>query len=104
VARQRASVLDWCVAALGVHRGALAAAKVFQYAQATRDLGHVPSHVEYARYWHVAERNGKKHRSQIQAVFGDEWEAVIERVAARMDDEMRQRDVALMSLDRVVPA
>ncbi|HEY8773078.1 MAG TPA: hypothetical protein VIM05_00795 [Gaiellaceae bacterium] len=84
--KRPATVLEVCVARLGVHRGALAAANVAQWAMATRDLGHVPTTVEYAEYWSISERNGWLHRSRIRAALGDEWPVVVEKLAAYVGD------------------
>jgi hypothetical protein len=79
--RKPRTVLEHCVAKLGVHQGAFAAANVAQYAIATKDLGHVPTTDEYCEWWAVSERTGWYHRSRIRDVFGDDWPDVIEQVS-----------------------
>lgn len=78
------SVQRFCVRKLGVHRGALAAARVAQWAIATAELGHVPTTVEYAEWWAIDERTGWRHRALVHEAFGDEWQPVVERVAAEL--------------------
>lgn len=85
VAAKRVSVLQACVARLGAHRGARAAANVAQYAITTRELGHVPTTVEYADYWALSERSGWDHRARVKSVFGDDWREVVETVAAEIE-------------------
>lgn len=88
------TVLDYCVRALGQRRGGLAAAHVAQWAIATHELGHVPTTVEYADYWYCDERTGWRHRASCAAVFGDEWQAVVESLAADIGDRLSPRAVA----------
>jgi hypothetical protein len=76
------SVHRHCVQKLGVHKGAIAAARVAQWAMATAELGHVPTTVEYSEWWAVTERTGWNHRAAVHAALGDDWPAVVERVAA----------------------
>lgn len=71
-----------CIARLGVHRGAIAAARVAQWAMATAELGHFPTNAEYCEWWAVDERTGWRHRRLVQQALGDEWPTVVERVAA----------------------
>lgn len=93
------TVLDVCTERLGVHRGAIAAARVAQWALATADLGHVPTTVEYANWWAVTERTGWNHRSACRDVFGDDWPDVVEFVARQIGDRRSPREV--MRLDVV---
>jgi hypothetical protein len=73
-----------CVSKLGVHRGALAAARVAQWAIATADLGHVPTTVEYVAYWAISERTGWNHRALVHEAFGEDWPRVVEHVAGQL--------------------
>jgi len=81
------TVLEACTRKRGVHRGAITAAHVAQWALATADLGHVPTTVEYADYWAVKERTGWNHRAGVRDVFGDDWPELVEDLAA----EIRRR-------------
>jgi len=84
--RKARTVQQVCIAKLGVHRGAVAAARIAQYAIATRELGHVPTTEEYSEYWAVAERTAWLHRRAVRDVFGDDnWRQVVEQVAAEID-------------------
>jgi hypothetical protein len=76
------SVHRHCVRKLGVHRGAIAAARVAQWAMATAELGHIPSTTEYAEWWAVDERTGWRHRAAVRSVFGENWQPTVERIAA----------------------
>lgn len=72
---ERFSVQEVCIRRLGLHRGAIAAARVAQLAIAQRDLGHWPTAVEYAEYWSVIERTAWNHRAAALAgVVGPELE------------------------------
>jgi hypothetical protein len=82
--RQPRTVLEACVVKLGVHRGAIVAAYVAQYAIAADELGHVPSTSEYRDYWAISERTAWLHRSKMRDVFGEEWRTVVESVVAAM--------------------
>lgn len=66
---------------MGVHRGALAAARVAQWVIVTAELGYVPTTVEYAEWWSVSERTGWNHRALVHAALGEEWPQSIERIA-----------------------
>ena len=81
MARPR-TILQACTRVRGVHKGALTAAHVAQYAIATAELGEVPGTARYADYWAIDERTGWRHREGIREVFGDDWRAVVEQVAA----------------------
>jgi hypothetical protein len=83
--RQPRTVLEVSVAKLGVHRGALAAAQVAQWALATCELGHVPTTVEYSEFWCVTERTGWLHRAHVRDVFGDEWPAVVQSLSEHIE-------------------
>jgi len=78
---KRVSIQRACIQRLGVHRGAIAAARVAQWAIATAELGHVPTTVEYADWWAVTERTGWYHRAAVHAALGDEWPSVVEQLA-----------------------
>jgi hypothetical protein len=86
VARAPRSIIEACVRKRGLHRGALTAAHVAQYALAMNDLGHFPTAVEYADYWAVSERTAFAHRAGIAEVFGRRWQDVVGRVAAAAED------------------
>lgn len=79
--RNPTTVLDYCVAKHGLHRGAFTAAYACQHAICMVDIGHLPTHREYAEYWAVDERSSKNHRARVRDVFGDEWEAVVRQLA-----------------------
>jgi hypothetical protein len=96
--RQPHTVLEYCVLALGVHRGAIAAAHVARWAIAVHELGRMPTTVEYAEYWFVTERTGWNHRASCRAVFGDEWPRVVEAVAADIGEKLSPRAVAAQSV------
>jgi hypothetical protein len=98
VKRRPRSVRDVCIAKLGVHRGAIAAARVAQWAIATRELGHVPTVAEYSDWWALSERTGWYHASRIEAVFGDEWRDVVELVAREIDRRMSPRQVQRLTV------
>lgn len=80
-ATKSVSVHRYCVQKLGVHRGAIAAARVAQWAITTDELGHVPTTVEYAEWWSVDERTGWRHRALIQEALGGEWASIVTRIA-----------------------
>ena len=82
-------MLELCVAAKGVHRGAVVAAHIAQWAMTTEALGRVPTTVEYAEWWAVDERTGWRHRAEARDVFGDSWSEVVSQLA----DEMGRRKV-----------
>jgi hypothetical protein len=84
------SVHRYCVRKLGVHRGAIAAARVAQWAIATAELGHLPTTVEYSEWWAVTERTGWYHRAAVHAALGDEWPQVVEQLA-RLAQERKAR-------------
>lgn len=104
MARQARTVLEVCVARLGVHRGAVAAANVAQWAIATHELGHVPTTVEYAEYWAIAERSGWNHRARIRDALGEDWQPVVESIAAAAGKTQSRAAVMRAPLPRVVPA
>jgi hypothetical protein len=79
---RRITVLQACTRKRGVHRGAITAAHVVQWAVATVELGHLPTTVEYADWWAVDERTAWRHRAGIREVFGDDWQDVVARVAS----------------------
>lgn len=85
MARKPRTVLEACVAVKGVHRGAFAAAHIAQLAMQTRELGRIPSAVEYADWWAVDERTAWRHRAEARDVFGDAWEDVVLVLVAEMD-------------------
>lgn len=89
---KRETILDACTAKLGVHRGALAAAWVAQWAMAADELGHFPTTVEYAECWALSERNAWRHRAAIRDVFGD-VEPVVMAVAAQIGGRRSPRAV-----------
>jgi hypothetical protein len=104
VKTRRVSVLQACVAAVGVHRGALAAAHVAQWALATHDLGHVPTTAEYADYWAVIERTGWNHRRRIRDALGDDWPAIVDELAHAIGEQRSPRAVMSMPVPRTVTA
>lgn len=75
------SVHRHCVNKLGVHRGAIAAARVAQWSLVAAELGRVPTTVEYAEWWAIDERTGWRHRAAVQAALGDDWPPIIEHLA-----------------------
>jgi hypothetical protein len=80
VARQP-TILEQCVRRRGVHRGALTAAHVAQWAIATADLDRVPTGSEYAEFWAVSERTAWYHRAGMREVYGERWPELVEQVA-----------------------
>lgn len=78
------SVHRFCVQKLGVHRGAITAARAAQWAIAADELGHMPTTVEYAEYWAVDERTGWAHRARVREAFGDEWQSIVTRMAVEV--------------------
>jgi len=87
-----------CIARLGVHRGAIAAARVAQWAIATAELGHMPTTVEYSEWWAVTERTGWNHRALIQQALGEDWQTVVERVAAVVAEKQLRSPRAVQQL------
>lgn len=87
--------MELSVAKLGVHRGALAAAHVAQWVIATDDLGHVPTTVEYSEYWAIDERTGWRHRANVAAVLGDEWQAAVEALVREVDSHSKRAVMGL---------
>lgn len=79
--RPARTVLEVCVAKRGVHRGALAAANVAQWALTIDALGRIPTIVEYAEWWSCSERTGWRHAERIEAVFGEDWRPMVEAIA-----------------------
>lgn len=102
MAREPRTVLDICVARVGVHRGAVAAAAVAQYALTTVELGHVPTTDEYIAEWAISERTGWRHRERMTAVFGEAWPDVVAAVAAEVERRSVRLPARAMAL--VVPA
>jgi hypothetical protein len=98
--KEPVTVLDYCVRVHGQTRGGLVAAHIAQWAIATHELGHMPTTVEYSEFWYVTERTGWLHRSQAREVFGDDWQRVVESVAADIGTRLSPRSVA----GRPVPA
>jgi hypothetical protein len=89
MARKPRTIHELCIARLGVHRGAIAAARVAQWAMVAHDLGRLPTTVEYAEWWSLDERTGWRHRAAIRDALGEEWEPTIEALAAQITDRMR---------------
>lgn len=104
VKRSSITVLEACVARLGVHRGALAAAYVAQAAIAAADLGHVPTVVEYSEYWSVTERTGWNHSERMTAGLGGDWRPVVAEIAEAVNElhSRSPRSVMRLPLPRVV--
>lgn len=98
VAVKRQTVLQVCVAQLGVHRGALAAANVAQLAMTTATLGHFPTTDEYCADWVVSERTGWNHRARARAGLGDDWQDVIEQLALVVERKRARTPRAVMNL------
>ena len=92
------TVLQACVARLGVHRGAVAAANVAQLAITTVELGHFPTAVEYADYWAVIERTAWHHRRRAREGLGEGWQEIIEQLAAAAVRRRARSPRAVMSL------
>lgn len=92
------SVHRHCVLKLGVHRGAIAAARVAQWAIATAELGHVPTTVEYSEWWAVDERTGWRHRAAVSAALGEDWQPVVERIAAEAQRRQARSPRAVQAL------
>jgi len=88
--RQPKTVLDHCIASRGVHRGALTAAWVAQWARCAQELGRFPTTAQYADYWAIHERTGWRHREAIVDVFGEEFEPTVMYVAAAIADRLGQ--------------
>lgn len=98
MARKPRTVLEFCVLAHGVHRGAVAAAHTAQWIIATHDLGHFPTTVEYADYWAVDERTGWRHRAQIAAALGPDWMTAVQKLADGMGDSRSPRAVMKLAV------
>jgi hypothetical protein len=96
---KRQTILQACVRKHGVHKGAITAAWVAQYAITTAELGHLATAREYAEYWAIDERNGFAHRARIKDVFGDKWPEVVEALAA----ELERRSTRSLSQVRALP-
>lgn len=105
MARKPRTVLEQCVAARGVHRGALTAAHIAQYAMATRALGRIPGAETYADYWSVDERTAWRHRQGIREVYGDKWREVVQLVADELGDQLSPKSARTVEVPaRLVPA
>jgi len=98
VARKPRTVLEVCVAKQGIHKGALTAARVAQYAICAADIGHFPGAGTYADWWAIDERTAWRHRASIRDVFGDDLEAVVMALVAQMDKSSRSPR-AVMALE-----
>lgn len=97
--RQATTVLDVCVARVGVHRGALAASYVARYAMTLNRLGKFPTAVEYADDWAMVERSAWHHRARMQEALGDDWPAVVEHVAREIGRrQLGVKDATKLSL------
>jgi hypothetical protein len=92
VTRKPATLLELCIARRGVHRGAVTAAWVVQWAATARELGKFPTTAEYAEWWNVSERNAWRHRAAIHEALGDEYERVVLRLGDEIDARMSRRD------------
>jgi hypothetical protein len=91
VARKPATLLELCVARRGLHRGALTAAWVIQWAATARELGKFPTTAEYAEWWAVSDRNAWRHRAAIHEALGDDYQAVVLHIAQELDARMSRR-------------
>ena len=98
------TVHRYCVKKLGVHKGALAAARVAQYAMTTADLGHVPSNTEYCSWWVITTRTGFHHRALIKAAFGEDWRPVVEQLAAEIVRRGNRSPGVIKSMPLSLPA
>lgn len=92
------TVHRYCVRTLGVHRGAIAAARVAQWAIATAELGHVPTTVEYSEWWAIDERTGWRHRALAHEALGEEWQTVVERLAREIERRQDRSPRAVQQL------
>lgn len=103
--RQPRTLLQYCVARLGVHSGAIAAARLIEMAVCTVELGHLPQAAEYAEWACIDERTAWRHRAKLKAVFGDEWTQVVEQLAAAAADGTSVRGLVRASAGaRLAPA
>lgn len=91
--RPARTVLEVCVARLGMRRGTMAAVAVVQWAIATDEFGRVPTTVEYSEWWAVTERTGWSNRATVRAVFGDDWQVVVQEIADHIDDRRSRKEV-----------
>jgi hypothetical protein len=82
---RQSSVIELCVARVGVHRGALAASYVARYAMTQTRLGKFPTTVEYAEDWAIDERSAWRHRAKMHDALGEDWPAIVEHVAAQIE-------------------
>jgi hypothetical protein len=98
MARKPRTILEACTAARGIHRGAITAAHVAQWAMTTAELGYVPSTVEYSEWWGVDERTGWRHRAGIRDVFGEDWPVVVERVGQEIKRRSERSRSKVMGL------
>jgi len=80
--RQPRTLHQYCVARLGVHSGAITAARLIEMAVCTVELGHFPVAAEYAEWACIDERSAWRHRAKLREVFGDDWAQVVEQLAA----------------------
>lgn len=94
--RRSLTVLQACVKRHGVHKGAVVAAWVAQWAIATADLGEVAGTARYAEWWAISERNAWRHRAAIREALGDDWQSVVARLARHVEERRSPR--ALMAL------
>ena len=98
MARAPRTVLELATRRLGVHRGALAAAHIAQWAIVTAELGHVPTTVEYSEWWAVDERTGWRHRASCRDVLGDDWQTVVQQIAGVIAAKQARSPRAVMGL------
>jgi hypothetical protein len=98
VAKQPRTILEVCVARLGVHRGALAAANVAQLAMTAADLGRFPTALEYAADWSLSERSAFNHRGRARDGLGENWQQIIEGLALELVARKARSPRAVMAL------
>lgn len=93
------SVHRYCVKRLGVHRGAIAAARVAAWAMVTAELGRVPTTVEYSEWWCVKERTGWNHRAAVAAALGENWQEAISVIAVEIGRRKARSPRAVQQLE-----
>jgi len=68
-------------------KGVVGCGAVVLWAIATRELGHLPTTVEFAEWWRISERQAWRYRANVHELFpGNELAAIVEHVAGGIDE------------------
>jgi hypothetical protein len=85
-----------------IPKGQAACGAVMLWAVVTKELGHVPTTVEFADFWRISERMGWKYRARVVELFPDEFVELLEHAAAYVPDvpkRMSARQAVLLAPD-----